>query len=269
MKVYVHEGYEFLEFVLQVDDYPRLGTTALRESALMEAQIDAGFCLIQDLVGTVQDLGVKLIRERRGKVKESDRFDVRATMLWIEQQQFLMEAFLTRYVDNYLAYVSGLLFEIYTQRPETLKTQEKIEIEFVLSHGTMSELVQGIAERRVAAVSYRSFEDLVDYFAEAFKLELVEPALLPVVVEAIETRNLSVHNRCVINDRYLKRTKQSLTLLGTRRDVRLKQVLEISRVLSASCRRVDALARKKLRLRGRRFVVEQPERMGRESPRQY
>jgi hypothetical protein len=169
--------------------------------------------------------------------------------------QLLMEVVLVCYVESYLNYLGSLLFEIFTQRPETLKSADKLEVAFVLGHGTMDDLVRSIAERKVDSLSYESFGHLSEFFGERFGLELFAANDVPKVIEAIETRNIAVHNRCIINERYLSRTGASRGLLGKRKDVGLSDVNQLDDLLVASVRKVDQDARRKLRLKGRRYAI--------------
>ena len=66
-----------------------------------------------------------------------------------------------RHVENFLNYLSSLLNEIFIQRPEILKSSEKIDLEIVLGHSSIEDLVQTIAERKVENLSYKSLIDLV------------------------------------------------------------------------------------------------------------
>ena len=43
-------------------------------------------------------------------------------------RQVLLEIVLVRHIENYLNYLSGLLFEVFRQRPETLKSSERVEL---------------------------------------------------------------------------------------------------------------------------------------------
>src|SRR5262245_16750000 len=48
--------------------------------------------------------------------------------------QFFCEVFLVRHVENYLSYLSALLFAIFQTRPEAMRSSEKVDLDFVLEH---------------------------------------------------------------------------------------------------------------------------------------
>jgi hypothetical protein len=168
-------------------------------------------------------------------------------------RQFLMEVILARHVDNFLAFLSALLAEVFVARPETLKSGEKVEIEWVLGHGSMSSLVDGLAERKVDALAYKSFDDLREFVRERFDLSICADADNPDFIRAIEARNLSVHNRAIINRRFVERTGEASDKLGKRLPVGLVMVEKTSRLLLESALRLDLEARKQLRLKPHRF----------------
>jgi hypothetical protein len=169
--------------------------------------------------------------------------------------QFLHEVILVRHVENYLNYITGLLFEIFTQRPEILRSNEKIDFETILSHDSIKDLVLTIAERKVSTLSYKSFNDLSDYFKDQFGLQLFNSDTLPKVIEWIETRNISVHNGCIINERYIKRASAKPESLGQVRKLDLKTIEDLSPVLANSVKALDTSARRKLKIKGIRFGV--------------
>src|SRR6056297_490597 len=49
-------------------------------------------------------------------------------------RQLLLETILVRHVENFINYLSAVLFEIFTTRPETLKSSDKVEVAKVLEH---------------------------------------------------------------------------------------------------------------------------------------
>ena len=63
-----------------------------------------------------------------------------------------------------------------------------------------------LAERKVAGLSYASFADLSGFFFDKFHVTLFDEKDVKTIIEAIEVRNISVHNRCIINQRFVKRT---------------------------------------------------------------
>jgi hypothetical protein len=170
-----------------------------------------------------------------------------------KNSQFILELLICRHVDNFLNFLSEILFEIFVQRPETLRSTDKVELSEVLRHKTLEDFVRAAAERRVDQLAYQSFGDLRAFFIERFKLELVTD--ISAAIEAIELRNISTHNRCIINNRYCVRTGSDTSNIGKTRDIVLKDLEAVSALFATAARNIDKAARQKLHLKATRFDI--------------
>lgn len=244
---------------------PKTGTSACRDFFLSWVEINVFFHLILDMVAYIEETSERMLdtlvdgasddEEYHRLMEERESWQGPAALLQ-KRQQFLFEIILVRHIENYLNYLSGLLFDIFTQRPETLKSSETITLETVLSHDNMDDLIRAVAQRKVESLSYQSFEDLVAYFTEHFGLALFPQPQAASVAEAVETRNISVHNRCIINERYVKKTSAPKSVIGSRRELSMEGLATLVPLLANGVRKLDGQARKKLKLRGTRFDVE-------------
>lgn len=110
-------------------------------------------------------------------------------------------------VDNYLSYVSEVLALIYHTKPETLRSKEETEtLDEILRYSTMEELTSYLAEKRVNRLSHRGMSNLSDYLVRVLGFCLFEKSGdLSRAVLIVETRNLIVHNRAIIDSRFLGR----------------------------------------------------------------
>lgn len=173
-----------------------------------------------------------------------------------ENRQFFLETMLISHVNNYLNYLSSLLLEIFTQRQETLKSSEKIDIETVLNCESIGDVVKLFAEKKVEELSFASINELYDFFKLRFKLELFSDNLKQKVIEAVETRNISVHNRCTINRRYIKKTGSDPRLIGSRKQLTVSELDEYIAIFLKSVRTVDQDACEKFRIQGHPLKLE-------------
>lgn len=180
--------------------------------------------------------------EKKGMIDELKR-----------NRQVLLEIVLVRQVENYLAYLSGLLFEIFRQRPETLRTSERVELAEVLRHDTLDDFVKAEAERRVEQLSYKSLDTLAEFFKDRFGLELFPENERDKVLEAIEVRNISVHNRCIINQRFCNRTGEDESKIGKRKELFVDVLERLEPILCGGVSRLDKAAKAALRLKRIRF----------------
>jgi hypothetical protein len=124
------------------------------------------------------------------------------------QRQLLLQMLLTRVADAYLHYVSALLVLVFRSRPETLRTAQLVRLDFVLDFQDMEELIAALAERRVTDLAYQSMSKLAEDLQQRLSLPLFtsEPDLTR-AIRIVEMRNLIVHNRAVINRRFLSQVR--------------------------------------------------------------
>lgn len=124
-------------------------------------------------------------------------------------RQVIFEMFLCRMVDNFLTYISDLLFLIYETNPDVLtRTQETVLVQTVFQHSSLEDLRSEIVERRIMNLSYRGMKELQTYLAEPTQLDFklfTTKVGLQFASYVIQIRNLIVHNRGVINRTFLYR----------------------------------------------------------------
>lgn len=192
----------------------------------------------------------KIARDKQWKERK------KAVDVLREQRQLLLEVILVRHIENYLNYLSSLLYEIFIQRPETLRSSEKIEVSDLLKHNTMDDIVRDIAERKVSSLSYSSLSNLAEFFSDRFGLSIASSEQLSAICEAAEIRNISVHNRCIINERYLSRTGCDSAVLGQKKELFIGYLDEIVPILADLVKSLDESARRKMKLKNVRFNLK-------------
>lgn len=115
------------------------------------------------------------------------------------------EVALTRYVDNYLVYVSELIGVLFVARPETLRSTEQVSLADLLKQPDLDSFIEWYADEKVNRLSYQGFGEVAKFFRDRFGLDLLDDASRkPRLIAAIATRNLLVHRRGVVDSRYLK-----------------------------------------------------------------
>lgn len=127
------------------------------------------------------------------------------------------ELLFSRSVDNFLSYVSELLALIFATRPEMLKSEEKISIEWALQYANREEMLEALTERKIIQLSFQGMVDLHEDLDKKYGFKLYpDSENLQRASIAIEKRNLVAHNRGIVNRRYLSRVKSSQEPLGSR-----------------------------------------------------
>jgi hypothetical protein len=118
----------------------------------------------------------------------------------------MMNLAFCRFVDQFLIYISDLLTVIFTMRPQMIKVNESITVEFALQFSTRDELLAALTERQVIELSFKGMLELNKYLDSRYSFSLFDDKpSLDRITALIERRNLFTHNRGVVNRRYLER----------------------------------------------------------------
>ena len=82
------------------------------------------------------------------------------------------QVLLTRDIDAFQRYLTKMLSRIYTERPETLKSSEKVEIQDVLRFKNMKDFVSYIVEKRVHELSYKGMQEILEFLEKKHGLKI-------------------------------------------------------------------------------------------------
>ena len=244
--------------------YPRSGTEASKDFFNTLSQINSFYSFLLELVSksdaasalanemlTLPDGGK--LRYKGYKLAESPGSE--ANKYLENNRQFILEVICVRLVENYLNYLSSLIYEIFIQRPETMKSSEQVDIESVLSHDSLDSLVRSLADKKISDLSYSSFKDISKYFFKKFKLNVCKDKHLDEMSLAVEVRNISVHNRCRIDEKFIKHTSYDSKANGKKLEIGGQYIKDIALVMFDSVKSLDSNARKKLNLKSKRFAI--------------
>lgn len=241
--------------------FPRMGTAAAANFYESWGRINTFFDWVLHMAGSIdhmREVAAEALKDKDDPDTSEDN-STRKGMIDVlkENRQFFLEVILVRHIENYLNYISELLFEIFIGRPETLRSSDKVEIAKVLEHASIRDFVLAAAQQKVDSLSYSAFSELSTFFDERFGLTLINELNEPSLVEAIEIRNISVHNRCVVNERFCMRTGLDDSLIGSRREIYGRTLDNLVPLLFDLVNALDKSARKKLKLRGQRFDISE------------
>lgn len=176
----------------------------------------------------------KLLEKSKLSIMESKRFDelveraydlsdvnifVPMDMKLFRQLSDLIRVLgLSYLVTIFKGYLVDIVREILLACPDALRSARIITAETVLSLGERKQIVSYLAEKEVEEL--KSFPDVVNYFDRKFNINLnASEVSAGDIIEIIETRNIHMHNRGVVNQRYLQRVKGSTLKVGTYKSI--------------------------------------------------
>lgn len=164
-------------------------------------------------------------------------------------RSMVLEMMICRGADNFLTYLSDLLALIFGSRPETLMSSETVRLDEVLKHNSMDELIQELVDRKVNQLSYQGMKDLHRYVADKMGLDLYpDDQDLNRAIRLIESRNLIVHNRGLVNEHFLSRVPDSSAKLDGPLPLSTDEIFEDLEFLLSSVQSIDARAIQKFNL---------------------
>lgn len=188
--------------------------------------------------------------EEKKQYKEAMESSKGAQYVFLKSHKILLvELMLCRAVDNYLTYLAELMALIFRTKPETLKSGETIRLDEILNHESMAVLIDVLAERKVDRLSYQGMRQLSNYYSEHFGCILFETSSqLESAVRIVEMRNITVHNRGIVNSTFLSRVPSATEKLGDRISLPGALIIDYMEILAKSALTLDARARKKFKL---------------------
>jgi hypothetical protein len=145
-----------------------------------------------------------------------------------------------RNMDALQQYLVSMLLQVFLQRPETLRSSETLRVSDVLTCSNLDEVVRLLAQRKVDALGYQGLEDLMSYLGSNLGLPLhLDDAVLARLQEAMEVRNIIIHNSGVVNAIFLRRTRRSDLRDGEQFPLDQDYVLQVARACEESVRQLD------------------------------
>lgn len=240
---------------------PRIGTVSCRDYFTTWSQINSFMAYVFRTAGTLHRLSeilgtTPIDKADAGATHGGDRKRMGILQQLSVQRQNFSEILLSRHVDNFLTYLSSVLFESFIENPFLLKSNEKIDIKTILDQPTVEDIVRVIAEKKVESLAYSSFSDLSSYIHDKLSIAIADSSDYHAIVESIEDRNIIVHNRCTINSRYALRTKCDLEMIGLKRQLDISDIERKSMLLGYTAKSFDARLRRKIRIPTVRFRID-------------
>ncbi len=156
-----------------------------------------------------------------------------------KSKQELLEMFLCRAVDSFQVYVVDIIREVLTRKPEILSgRRQEISLGQILSFDSIEAFVQDVIESKVTSLSYEGFAELEGWCSDRGIPLVVPHGSRRDVVELIATRNLIVHNRGVVDARYLNAAGDSQFTVGNKRRIKTDEYHEaldlLNRIVAAT-----------------------------------
>jgi len=249
--------------MLDPKKYPKSGTSSSERYFFADLEVGNFLNWIAFMAGSI-DRVRKVAKEALDEVNEDEREaevdsedgDEGIMIQELKKNRLIIIHMLhTRMVDNYLTYLSEILVECFTAKPEAMRSSEKVEISEILQYDNFQGIVEHVAEKKVHSLSYQSITDLDSYFVDKFNVHIVEEKDKEFLIKAIETRNLITHNRGIRNKIYIQKVGEDESEIGKIRDIGIDFSEKVNKLFYNSVKQLDSSLRKKLGVPGHRFDI--------------
>ena len=123
---------------------------------------------------------------------------------------FFSEMILSYAVAHQEAFIKDAIYTVLVNRRNLLKDKGTITHEKLLSYENLDDIVKELAKKQSDSLGYGNIvDDAKDYFLKKFNVKLDSFSHWEKLRESVFRRNLIIHNRGVINDKYIKATNYS------------------------------------------------------------
>lgn len=165
----------------------------------------------------------------------------KATKQLRQYRQELLEMILARAVDNFTNYLSSVVREALFARPEVLRSEGTVRLDYVLGFDCLEDFREDLVDRKVNDLGYLGLASLDDWIKAKMNLSILgDKNAASSLAEIIETRNLVVHARGLVGSKYLKNVPDSKFEAGDRRTLDVDYLLSASNTLHDAVRRFDS-----------------------------
>jgi hypothetical protein len=156
-----------------------------------------------------------------------------STMRLRSNRQPLLEMMYCRAVDNFQVYLVDVLREVLRKCPHIMKTRkDQLSVEDILRFSSIDDLVSSIIEKKIDALSGEGFEPIAEWFAAKGIPLVVRDTDRPKIIGAIAARNVFVHHRGRVDQRYIDRTGTSTLKLGEVLELSVDDLFAVANVLA-------------------------------------
>jgi hypothetical protein len=150
-----------------------------------------------------------------------------------QMRQEFLELFFENAVNNFDTYVVSILREVLRTRPAILRTREQnVTVEYVLQFQSIQELTNDLVEGKVNSLSYEGFKALQAWCNKRDIPLAVPEGMSDTIVELIATRNCIVHNRGLIDDKYLRTVETPKFRKYEKREIEVSDFEETVQILN-------------------------------------
>jgi hypothetical protein len=154
------------------------------------------------------------------------------------EENVLLGAVYIRIVDSFLTYIADVLAEVHLAKPETLAAKE-LKVARILNRKQEDWLAE-LAEERVDSLVRGGFKSIIEDVDKSLGVRLdPDDRAMAAVMDAVEVRNVLVHNRGVVDRRAASKLKLDAGDIGGTLEIDEQRLVDTIQLLGAAARHID------------------------------
>jgi len=173
----------------------------------------------------------------------------RSTQALRQSKQELLEMFTSRAVDNFEVYLVALIRQVLHKEPRILADRkQELTLGHILKFESIEALTREIIEGKLNTLSYQGFAELETWCTQRLIPLVVPHGQRDKLVELIALRNIIVHSRGRVDERYRAAVPTSSVQLGDKRELDADDLFEAISLLDTVVLATDAAVSAKFKL---------------------
>ena len=109
---------------------------------------------------------------------------------------------LTHVITTFEAFLNDFLVAIFTQRPNTLKSQNTVTFEQILSFSSMKQLINELSITRTRNILNENIDTIAKNLKDTFSIDITTLDGFDIIREACYRRNIIIHNKGITDKKY-------------------------------------------------------------------
>lgn len=122
----------------------------------------------------------------------------------IKEVKVLNRILFSSVVDNFETYLSDILFEIYSAKPETLKSEQMVKVEDVLNWSDIQDFITFWAKQKIGKLQKGSVKGFIAENKQIKDLNVVDISVQDDIERILQIRHLNSHRNGIVDDKFLK-----------------------------------------------------------------
>lgn len=219
-------------------------STAKKELPTIESRLDG--LLDKKRLSKAEEKRFEELAERAYDLVDVEIFAPMEKEAFTQFPELIRVLALSQLVTIFEGYIFDVAHEIFVNRPETLRSSRELTADVVLNLNNKEEIIQHLADREIEDLQYKSITDVIKYFDKKFKITLgAERVPDGKVAEIVATRNIHVHNKGIVNQRYLQFAPSNEFRAGDYRHVNRKYLIASFSLLRRVAKYMDVKVQRK------------------------